>query len=78
MPAALPCPCCGEAESLYLGPQAALTMGVECLACGLSMNREVDGGEWPDDTPDGSIEERLNFAHHAALCEAVEAWNRRA
>lgn len=70
-----PCPCCGNAK-LYEGATSAVTQGVQCLKCGLKIERELPG-RWPRGTSRMHPDARLREAEQQTLNRSRKAWNRR-
>lgn len=74
-----PCPCCGAGPAdLDVGVRAAMTYGVACRMCGLTIMRRYPG-DWPPGVFVSSASARENLRRLSRWCLllAVEAWNRR-
>lgn len=71
----LSCPCCGNAR-LYAGATSALSQGVICRRCGLTINRDYPDS-WPKGTARLSPDARLRAVEQLTLANAVRGWNRR-
>lgn len=71
----LPCPCCGSAN-LYASATSAMSHGVICRDCGLTMSREYPA-RWPRLPARLTADERMQEVKRRTLALAVAAWNRR-
>ena len=71
----LPCPCCASTK-IHQGYAHSLAMGVQCLTCGLKMEREFPY-LWPKGLKFVAGAKGWTILEKRTLKRAITAWNKR-